>query len=50
MKRYKSLVLFSILSLAACAEAPQVARSTLGPAPVLDGGSYSSGGGITVAA
>lgn len=41
---------FSALVLSSCAPAPQVVTSTLGPAPVLDGGSYTSGGGITVAA
>lgn len=50
MKHCKLLLYLSVLTLAACAEAPQVARSTLGAAPVLDGGGYSSGGGITVAA
>ena len=50
MTRAKSLLAASVL-LGACSPAPGVQTvARLGPDPTLSGGSYSSGGGITVAA
>jgi len=37
------------LALAACTPAEQAGMMKLGPAPMLDGGSFSTGGGLTVA-
>lgn len=39
-----------IAALAACTPAKQAAVMSLGPSPVLDGGTFSTGGGIDVAA
>lgn len=38
-----------LVAVLACAPAMPVVTTTLGPSPVLDGGSYSTGGGLTVA-
>ena len=39
-----------VAALTACTPATQTTSMALGPSPVLDGGTYSTGGGITVAA
>jgi len=50
MARKHLSIIAMITALAACTPAEQAAVMALGPTPVLDGGIYSSGGGITVAA
>lgn len=50
MTRFVSLITAATLGMAACAPLPRVSDQALGPDAVLDGGRYSSGGGITVAA
>ncbi len=42
--------LICIFAAAACTPVAKVGKTSLGPSPVLDGGTYSTGGGITVAA
>ena len=49
MRKTLSLIGLSAV-LAACTPAQQSALMQLGPNPTLDGGSYSTGGGLTVAA
>jgi len=50
MTRFFSLITIATLGMAACAPLPRTTVSSLGSDAVLDGGSYSTGGGITVAA
>ncbi|WP_371226916.1 hypothetical protein [Roseovarius sp. 2305UL8-3] len=50
MTRFFSLITAATFGMAACAPLPRVTGQALGPNAVLDGGRYSSGGGITVAA
>lgn len=49
MKKPISLILIGYLSLSACTEMPPTAETSLGFNPVVDGGSYSTGGGLTLA-
>ncbi len=50
MTRLISLITVATLGMAACAPLPRATVSALGTGVVQDGGRYSSGGGLTVAA
>lgn len=50
MTRFSVFLTGAALVLAACTPAEQARLATLSMTPVLDGGTYSTGGGITVAA
>ncbi len=49
MKSFGMAMALPLLGLMACTQNEPEARVTLGPQPSLDGGSYSSGGGLTFA-
>lgn len=49
MKSFGMAMALPLLGLMACTQNQPEARATLGPRPSLDGGSYSSGGGLTFA-
>jgi hypothetical protein len=50
MTTAKIITRIATLALAACTTVQPAGKATLGPNPVLGGGSFSSGGGLTVAA
>lgn len=49
MMKSRCALKLSLFALVACAPSAPQATSTLSLSPVLDGGSYSSGGGLTIA-